>query len=350
MSGIDTYYTPTPLAEKLVSYVPLRGVRTAVDFCVGDGDLLKAVAKRYQGVDMYGTDISEEAIDKLKGDYPEWRLGMCDFRDDKSVESLEFLHKKTFDLIVLNPPFTCRGSVIEKVELDNQEFRLSTAMMFLVRALKYLSEDGGLYAILPISCVYSDKDKAIWNYLMAHYYACLLEEPHRVQFTTKCSPNIAMVYVGRYPLAVRRVRNKHPFKKLPVTAVVRGCCRMQNPAYSDQPEALPLIHTTNLQNGSLVNLQNVFPELHFTVEGYGVVIPRVCNPSPNKVALLDGQQKYVLSDCVMVLRANCYEDAEQIRSCILANWSDFVKLYKGTGAQYTTVDRLKEAFGKKHER
>lgn len=347
MSGIDTYYTPTPLADKLVNYVPAEQIRSAVDFCVGDGELLKAVGRRYQGADMFGTDISDEAIKKLKGDCPQWQLGVCDFRDDESVDSVEFLQDMKFDLIVLNPPFTCRGSVIEKAGLDDQEFRLSTAMMFLVRALKYLSEDGGLYAILPISCVYSDKDKAIWNYLSEHYNACVLEEPHRVQFTNKCSPNIAMVYVGRYPIAVRKARNKHPFKKLPVTDVVRGCCRMQNPAYSEQNEALPLIHTTNIQNGILVNLKRVLPGLHFTVDGYGVVIPRVCNPNPNKVALLDGQQKYVLSDCVIVIRSASREDAEQIRSCILANWPEFVKLYKGTGAQYTTVDRVKEAFGKK---
>lgn len=347
MSGIDTYYTPTPLAEKLVAYVPVESVRSAVDFCVGDGDLLKAVCKRFQRVAMYGTDISDEAIEKLKGDCPEWQLGECDFRDDESIASVKFLQDRTFDLIVLNPPFTCRGSVIEKAELDGQEFRLSTAMMFLVRALRYLSEDGGLYAILPISCVYSDKDKTIWNYLKKHYNACLLDEPHRVQFTSKCSPNIAMVYVGRYPMAIRKRRNRDSFKSLPVTDIVRGCCRMQNPSYSEKPEALPLIHTTNIQNGKLVNLRNVNPGLHLTVDGYGVVVPRVCNPNANKVALLDGQQKYVLSDCVIVIRAGSFEDAEQIRFCVLSNWPDFVELYKGTGAQYTTVDRLKEAFGKK---
>jgi len=79
MSGPDSYYTPTPLAEKLVSYVAAKTVRSAVDFCVGDGDLLKAVKKRFEAVALYGTDISDEALEKLRGDCPEMTLGQCDF-------------------------------------------------------------------------------------------------------------------------------------------------------------------------------------------------------------------------------------------------------------------------------
>lgn len=346
MAGPDSFYTPTSLAEQLAGYVTANSVRSAIDFCVGDGDLLKAVAKRYEGVRLFGTDISEEAIDKLKGDCPEWELGVCDFKDDESVSNVQNLQDRTFDLIMLNPPFTCKGSIVEHAVLDEREFRLSTAMLFLVRALKYLSEDGGLYAILPISCVYSDKDKAIWNYLKENYNACVLNESDKVYFTKKCSPNIALVYVGRYPMVGHEIVRQHPFRTLPVTSVVRGCYRMQNPAYSKSRKAIPLVHTTNIQQGKLVNLQRIIPGIQVTIDGYGVVIPRVCNPNPNKVALLDGKRTYALSDCVIVLRTASQEDAEQVRTVILENWQDFVALYKGTGAQYTTVARVKEAFGR----
>lgn len=346
MAGPDSFYTPTSLAEQLAGYVTAESVRSAIDFCVGDGDLLKAVAKQYEGVRFFGTDISEEAIDKLKGDCPEWELGVCDFKDDESVSNVQYLQDRTFDLIMLNPPFTCKGSIVEHAVLDEQEFRLSTAMLFMVRALKYLSEDGGLYAILPISCVYSDKDKATWNYLKENYNACVLSESDKVYFTKKCSPNIALVYVGHYPMVGHEIVRQHPFRTLPVTGVVRGCYRMQNPAYSKSRKAIPLVHTTNIQQGKLVNLRRIIPGIQLTIDGYGVVIPRVCNPNPNKVALLDGKRTYALSDCVIVLRTASQEDAEQVRTSILENWQDFVALYKGTGAQYTTVARVNEAFGK----
>lgn len=86
-------------------------------------------------------------------------LGECDFKDDDSVNNVQFLHDNTFDLVVLNPPFTCKGSVVEHLEFEREEFKVSTAMLFSMRVLRYLSERGGLYAILPISCVYSEKDK-----------------------------------------------------------------------------------------------------------------------------------------------------------------------------------------------
>ena len=346
MAGPDSFYTPTPLADKLIGYVTADDVQSAIDFCVGDGVLLKAVAKRYGGVKLYGTDISAEALEKLSCDCPHMELGECDFRDDESVNNVQFLHDKTFDLIVLNPPFTCKGSVVEHLEFESEQFKVSTAMLFAMRALRYLSTNGGLYAILPISFVYSEKDKKAWDYLKAHYNACVLEEPSRVYFSKGCSPNVVLVYVGRYAMTGQHIAGQADFSSLPVTSIVRGCVRMQSPIYSRKKEAIPLIHTTNLQKGKLVELKKIVPGLHIKVDGFGVVIPRVCNPNPDKVALLDGIHTYAISDCVIVLRTSTMVDAEQVRTHILRNWQDFTTIYKGTGAQYTTIARVKQLLGK----
>lgn len=151
---------------------------------------------------------------------------------------------------------------------------------------------------------------------------------------------------GELSVIGRKIEIQHPFRNLHVTEVVRGCFRMQSPSYSNSRKAVPLIHTTNIQKGKLENLRRVIPGMHLTVDGYGVVVPRVCNPNPGKVALLDGKHTFALSDCVIVLRTATQKDAENVSSAILANWQDFVALYKGTGAQYTTVAKVKEAFGK----
>lgn len=345
MAGPDSFYTPPSLAEKLAGYVTATEVRSAIDFCVGDGDLLKAVAKRYEGVQLFGTDISSEALQKLGGDYPEMVLGECDFKDDESVNNVHFLHDNIYDLVVLNPPFTCKGSVVEHIEFEGEKFKVSTAMLFTMRALRYLSKQGGLYAILPISCVYSEKDKEAWDYLKVHYNACVLEEPSRVYFKD-CAPNIVLVYAGRYPMEVQHTTEVIDFSAQPVTSIVRGCVRMQTPAYSKKRDAVPLIHTTNIQKGKLVNLKKILPGEHLKVDGFGVVIPRVCAPNPNKIALLDGTRTYALSDCVIVLRTATMEAADQVRTHILNNWQDFTIIYKGTAAQYTTLARVRQLFGK----
>ena len=344
MKDLDSYYTPIPLADKLVSYVIEKDITKVIDFCVGDGVLLKAVRKRFNNVQLFGTDISDEVIDKIGNENRDWTLGVCDFRNSVSIKNLDFLKHEKFDLIMFNPPFTCKGSCIEHINIEDKEFKVSTAMAFVMGALEFLSSQGGIYAILPISCVYSQKDRAAWQYLQTYYNACVLEEPKRVCFSGKCSPNIALVYIGR------QIRNKDntdlitDFSNLSVTGVTRGCTRMQNPLYSNSKKALPLIHTSNIQDGELVNLKRVIPIVQHIINGYGVVIPRVCNPNPKKIALLDGKNKYVLSDCVIVLHTTTLETSVRVKDCIINNWKSFKSIYKGTGAQYTTLERVKNLF------
>ena len=345
MSGTDSYYTPPLLADKLVGYIVSSHISRAVDFCVGDGDLLKAVAKRFDNVKLYGTDISDDALKKLSNDCPDWHLQKCDFRKDDSIDKVTFIKNEKFDLIVLNPPFTCKGSIVENIIFEGIEYRVSTAMFFLMKALKFLAPNGGLYAILPISCVYSIKDRKAWNYLKEHFNACILEESNKVSFTNKCAPSIVLVYVGTYKVNGIEHSNTFDFSLFSVTSIVRGCVRMQNPQYRKSKNAVPLIHTTNLQKGKLVKLKRIIPGQNILVNGNGVVIPRVCNPNPNKIVLLDEKTIYALSDCVIVLHTPTKNDAERLRDGIIEHWCDFVGVYKGTGAQYTTLERLKTLLG-----
>ena len=70
------------------------------------------------------------------------------------------------------------------------------------------------------------------TYLKNHYNACILEEPNKVSFTSKCAPNIVLVYVGYYKVNGIEKSNAFDFSSLPVTSILRGCVRMQNPKYS----------------------------------------------------------------------------------------------------------------------
>lgn len=345
MSGPDSFYTPQHLAKRLVSYVIEKNIRTAIDFCIGDGDLLKAVQNRFDNIEFFGTDISQDAIKKLSCENIAWTLDVCDFRNDESVSKVPFLKECRFDLIMFNPPFTCKGSIVEKIVFEGVEFKVSTAMMFVMRAIKYLSSKGGMYAILPISCVYSQKDREAWNYLQTNYNACVLEEPERVYFCNRCSPNIVLVYIGNQKRSQAFKKDTTVFFNLSIDNVIRGSIRMQNLAYSNSRKALRLIHTTNINKGKLVNLKRVLPGNQLIINGYGVIIPRVCNPNPQKIALLDGRYSYVLSDCIMVICTPTKTDAEKVYTHILNDWPLFVNIYKGTGAQYTTIERVKKLFG-----
>ena len=158
MPGPDAYYTPNRLADRLIGHIAEVDIHTAADFCVGDGGLLKAVKRRFPETQCFGVDISKESIENLRKKQVDWTLGACDFMERENVAKLKGIGDRKYDLIVFNPPFTCKGSTLCRIEFDGHLFKCSTALMFLTEALGYLNEAGVMYAILPIGCLCSQKD------------------------------------------------------------------------------------------------------------------------------------------------------------------------------------------------
>lgn len=345
MPGPDAFYTPDGLAGKLLSFA-VDTPHTAIDFCVGDGGLLKAAEQRFPDIECSGIDISDEVVDNLAARQPLWHLGKCDFRDAEALAKIPFLRGKKFDLIVLNPPFTCRGSTINKVLIGDDEYHMSTAMSFLVGALPYLSENGGIYAILPVGCVYSQKDRKCWKYLQENYHASVLSEVQKAYFNHKCTPNIVLVYLGRkpYPQVKEQTAKLEAQTKVKLQGISRGrfsVCEMKKVKVGKK--RLPYIHTTNMRNGELVDVAFTKEGIKEPVKGYGVLIPRVCNPNLEKVVVYDGREA-ILSDCVILLHTRTKKEAVQLKKYLMKNWGDFKKNYVGTGARYVTIERLKDYF------
>ena len=80
------------------------------------------------------------------------------------------------------------------------------------------------------------------------------------------------------------------------------------------------------------------------ISGPGVVIHRVGNPSPSKVCTIKKKESYILSDCVIFMKTATVTDSIKLQQYILSNWLLFENLYKGTGAKYTTLKRLRDFF------
>ena len=345
MPGPDAYYTPAGLASRLLSYA-LDHPRTAIDFCVGDGGLLIAAEEKFPGITCYGVDISDEVIASLMARQPLWHLAHCDFKDSKALSKIPFLKGTKFDLIVLNPPFTCRGSSLNKAFIGEDEYHVSTAMRFLVGALPYLSDNGSIYAILPITCVYSEKDRKCWQYLEENYNACVLAEVHKAWFKGKCAPNIVLVYLGRVPYPGLNVRQANGVGNIGFS--LKGIKRGRLGVYEMKKIAagedrLPYIHTTNMRDGALVNVSYTRRGVKESVKGYGLLIPRVCNPSVGKLVVY-GKEECILSDCVVLLQTRSLQQAERLKSYLVAHWDEFKKNYVGTGARYITMERLRAYF------
>ena len=343
----DKFYTPDHLADRLIGHIVEDNILTAADFCVGDGDLLKATLRRFPDVMCYGVDISAQSILQLQREHTDWSLGTCDFMERGNMAKLTGIGDRKYDLIVFNPPFTCKGSTLCRIEFDGKAFKCSTALMFLTEALGYLNETGVLYAILPIGCLCSQKDKELWKYLEENYQLKVLEKMDR-QYWSKCSPNILLVSVKstvERPAVAQEA--EHDFTHLPITRIVRGTIGMQEVVFAEGRKGRKVIHTTNMRGNRITEVKRIQNGKQYSLQGTAVLIPRVCNPNKGKVCIYKGKSPYVLSDCVIALQTKNEADAQVVFDALMTYWDDFREIYNGTGAKYTTMDRVRECFGVK---
>lgn len=336
----DKYYTPPSLANHLVSFINKKNVISIADFCVGEGELLKAAKEKWSNAKFYGTDISSDVVTLMKKFHQDWILGKCDFLNPKSRNQCP-IFKQKFDVILLNPPFTCKGATIETIIIDDIRYNVSTAMAFFVEATKYLKEDGVMYAILPQSIAYSQKDEKIRNYLGEKYSLKIFEERNNQEFG-KCTPNIILVSVNDKNLISQNNQAKQVNTGIRGMVLKRGNISMHK--ISEVKSSLSLIHSTNMHNGKIINLKYTVSNERSRIDGPALLIHRVGQPNIDKICIISQGKAYALSDCVIGITTNTINDCYLLKEIITDNWSDFSGLYKGTGAKYITIERLKYFF------
>lgn len=334
----DSHYTPPSLADSLVSHIKKKNVKTVVDFCVGEGILLKAAKKKWSSAILYGNDISKKVIKLLKSNYPEWILENNDFLNVTAKNKSKFFNNK-FDIILLNPPFSCKGSRKMKVIFDDIEFSTSKAMAFFVESIKYLNKNGVLYAILPQSVAYSQKDEKIRNYLYEKYNLIIVKEINKQEFE-KCSPNIIIAAVNDKSLSIKKDSFKKINTKINNLKILRGNMSMHN-IITTKNKSVKLIHSTNIRNNKIENLKYKVKKENSKIVGPALLICRVGQPNSKKICIVPSKKEYVLSDCIIGIMTDNIKDCKKLKTMIIDNWSYFSNLYKGTGAKYVTLERVK---------
>lgn len=334
----DLHYTPTLLAEHLISFIEKKNISSVADFCVGEGELLLAAKRKWPKAILCGCDISEKTIISMKRAYPFWMLSKCDFLNPKSRNSSIVLKNK-YDLVLLNPPFTCKGSTIKKVFFEGQEFHMSTSMAFFVESIQYLNDEGVMYAILPQSIAYSKKDEKIRLYLIEKYNFRILEERNNQEFE-KCAPNIILASINEknvFPMSNTAKRLNIKFNGL---RIQRGSISMNEINEKNSPFVY-LIHSTNIRDNKIVDLKYKVDPIRSRIDGPALLIHRVGQPNEKKICIINKGEAYALSDCIIGIKTFTLKDCISLKKIILENWDDFSNMYKGTGAKYITIDRIK---------
>ncbi len=347
-TGVDRYDTPIKIAQEMIRAVKVVRPEIVADFAVGGGCLLRAASERWPKAQVVATDICAGTIAAVRREHPDWRAGVADFLNHCSVSKCRAAtqSRKRTDLVLVNPPFSCRGAKRFQVSYGGQVIACSTAMAFILNCLEFLSPRGELVAVIPEGIWSSERDRRAWQLIRGGFRVCHVQRFERDAFSdcfvqtriVRLVPHNDRTVVPRRSV-VPEVCNVHPPSSLPTVEVIRGSVQMHTVRHADG-SAAPLIHTSSLRENQVLLGQLKAPRARAWVSGHLVILPRVCEPSREKVCILHSLSDVALSDCVFALRCIDAATAESLFRRLVVNWLTVRRCYTGTCAKYTTVQRI----------
>lgn len=335
---MDRFYTPSGLAALLVGSAKARKAGLVADFAAGDGALLRAAKDRWPAARLFGSDVDPDALRVVETLPSAPGTALHDFlTNDAPPEALSEI-RGCCDVVLLNPPFTCRGNRLYSVSLRNRLLRGSKALAFVARSLEFLASSGEALAIVPASCLTSARDAELLNALRTDYDVHQIGEINRNAFPG-CSVSVVIIRVRsrskRFPLP-RAEPAKPVLMKSYGAEIMRGSLPVGDAR--SRPGGMPCIHTTDLRGGRLLK-STLSVALSSRVEGRVVLLPRVGQPSASKLVLATVEEA-ILSDCVFALRSNPPGQEDQLLRLLNSNWAQLKGAYGGSCAPYLTRDRL----------
>ena len=335
----DAIYTPPELARFLTSASLLASPESIADFAAGDGALLRAAAERWPEARLFGSDIDETAVLSVGASIAGCDAKVHDLLADGNDAALE---SQTFNLILLNPPFSCRGNTRFQAAVGGQIYSASKALAFVARALKYLAIDGELIAILPASVLVSERDAELIAAIRAWGCVEQIGDIRKDAFRSHAVA-VAVLRISRSAQQPQSAVEKPLLVSLRPYAVEMSRGSLSVHDYVETQIGPRFIHTTDMRDRRLASTKRKASAERRRVHGPAVLIPRVGRPSKDKVVQLPSCEA-VLSDCVIALRTVPAGYEQALAAAINENWETFKAAYGGSCAPYTTLKRLTDVF------
>lgn len=321
------------------------------DFTAGSGELLFAAASLWPTATIVATDIDSRSVRSLRAMSGSWRTGVCDFLNPRSRRSsglLRSLIGKT-NLVLLNPPFSCRGGTKVPATIGGVTSKCSMGLAFVVNSIDYLAEDGELIAVLPQGSLTSERDSATWKMLRDHGATEILKTNGLGTFARAAVRTAVIRFQkGRAHgncevcpcLSTRNAPRKITRASVHIVRGTTAVNEIQRPA--GENESIPFIHSVHLQDFAVSSHFEVRSRLGRRAFGPMVLLPRVGQPKRSKIARHLENTGFMLSDCVIALTCHSPESAELLWKDLQSNWKLLEGEYVGSGARYITNRRLSD--------
>jgi methylase of polypeptide subunit release factors len=331
---MDHFYTPSELAAFLAGAAKQKAPECVADFAMGDGALLRAARQRWPRARLIGSDIRSSAIDDAFS-LSDAETHICDFLSaEENIPSLRHV-EQACDVILLNPPFTCKGNERYSALVDNSEYRGSKALAFVARAIRYLKPTGEIVAILPASCATSLRDRELLQSLSERYCVEQVGELNRNAFPG-CSVSVLIlrIRIGTTPKSRRPA--PPPTSLTAMRDFQAELMRGVTPIYrTGDVGTIPVLHTTDLRLEKFVPTRWISGSRRL-LEGTAIVLPRVGRPDRSKLMLIE-TSAVELSDCIFALRASPIDCTAELFRLMTSSWPRIEASYGGSCAPYLTL-------------
>ncbi len=351
MASFDQYRTPEALASWLVGLAGQfpKNPRVA-DPAAGDGSLLSVAEGAFAPFSVTGIEIDPVVARACASVAKHWKVINDDFFAYYRRAAGLGGPVERFDIVVANPPFSCRGGTRVWVQIGDAVVPCSVAMAFILSAARLLSPPGLLLALVPNGMLTSHRDEYARAVLENAGSIETYEVPAGRHFAGASARLSAVVFRKSRALAVQHeipvVTNGHTgVIALQVNgwrvSIKRGRTPNRRALPHEGDRFVPFLHSTDLRGGQVTSSRQTSLETARRVESPSVLIPRVGKPSVHKVAVLHDVPAE-LSDCVIALECHSLRAAEELAAQIRCSWGSLASLYSGSGAPFLRVSDLQQ--------
>ena len=336
------YYTPDGLAQDLVGSISVPNPRVVLDPAAGDGALLVAAAARFQKAKVVAIDLDRAAGRRLQRRLPSATVSICDVLSETRIaRSKAWAFKDEVDVVVANPPFgSLKGPRRATVGAWGEHVRCGIAVAHLVAAVATFAPLEVL-ALVPDSMLHSERDRSAVEMLSSRYRIDVLRSLGNSSFS-RAGASVNVVRMSRGAGARRpEGRNAgkwHRRRGIGPVRLIRGGMPLHDVKEAESG-GVPLLHTTNLIGSKACRM--VKPLGRGVVAGPAIFLPRVGLPKEEHLVPKD-LTLHQLSDCVIALLCESYSEACNLSRNLERGFGKLLTCWRGTGAQYTTMGKLRE--------
>lgn len=159
------YFTPPETITKNITYLKpfMENIKTILEPSCGSCEYIVQLNEFYSDKNIIGIELNKIIFESIQ----HYNSSMITLINDNY---LTYTFNNKFDLIIGNPPyFVMKKSEVEKSYYDYFDGRPNIFILFIIKSLKLLNDNGIISFILPksfLNCLYYDKTR---KYIFKNY-------------------------------------------------------------------------------------------------------------------------------------------------------------------------------------